>query len=75
MIPEGYVHETDFRRLTRAEAVAFVIFELKEKMRHQEDIVAIRKDIKEVCKIHDINSMELNGLYSFVEGEEEKCKK
>ena len=70
MIPGGYIDRTDFHKLTRAEAVAFVIFELKEKIRHQEDITKIRKDIRKVCKIHGIDGMELIGLYSIVEGKE-----
>jgi len=69
MIPGRYIDRMDFDKLTKEEARVFVIFELKEKMRHQEDIAKIRKDIREVCKIHGIDGMELIGLYSVVEGE------
>ena len=69
MIPGRYIDRTDFDKLTREEARAFIIFELKEKIRHQEDIATIRKDIRKVCKTHGIDSMELIGLYTIVEGE------
>jgi hypothetical protein len=46
MIRQGYITGMDFHRLTRAEAIAFVIFELKEKTRHIDDIRRIREDTK-----------------------------
>ena len=67
MIPKGYVSGTDFKRLTRAEAIAFVIFELKAKARHVEDIRRIREDLKNVCRVHEIDGKELTGLYNFVD--------
>ena len=68
MIPKSYVSGTDFHRLTRAESVAFVIFELKEKLRHEDDIMRIQEDVRNVCKVHGIKSLELNSLYTFVYG-------
>ena len=67
MIPKGFVSGMDFHRLTRAEAIAFVIFEFKEKARHVDDIRKIREDIKNVCKVHGIDGLELSGLFNFVE--------
>ena len=64
MISEGFVSGTDFHRLTEAEARAFVIFELKELVRHRDDIKCIQKDIRNVCKVHGIEGLELNGLYT-----------
>ena len=56
MIPKGYVTGKDFFKLTRAEAVAFVIFELKELERHRDDIKRIREDVRIVCKVHGIGA-------------------
>ena len=56
MIPKGYVTGKDFFNLTRAEAAAFVIFELKELDRHKEDIEKIREDVRIVCKVHGIGA-------------------
>lgn len=63
MIPEGYVSGTDFHRLTKAEAVAFVVFELKELVRHRDDIKRIQADVRNMCKVHGIKGLELNELY------------
>ena len=63
MITKGYIDSGDFYKLTRQEAIAFVIFELKEKMRHENDIGKIRNDIKTVCRIFGIQGIELNGIY------------
>ena len=68
MITQPYLHGADFHRLTRAEAVAFVIFELMEEVRHEDDIERIREDVKNVCKVHDIEGLELNALYTLVCG-------
>ena len=54
MIPKGYVTGKDFHNLTNAEAVAFVVFEMKELERHKEDIEKIREDVRIVCKVHGI---------------------
>jgi uncharacterized protein YoaH (UPF0181 family) len=54
--------------LSRAEAIAFVTFELMEEERHEDDIKHIREDVKNVCKIHNILGLELNGLYTLVKG-------
>ena len=50
----GYVRREDFHKLTVAEARAFVLFELMEKKRHEEDIEVIESDIIEVRRIHKI---------------------
>ena len=54
MIPEGYIVSEDFPELTEAEAKAFVIFELKEMVRHLEDVKKIVKDVAEVRRIHNL---------------------
>lgn len=66
MIPKERVEVENCFNLTRAEALAFVIFEIKEKKRHEGDIVKIREDLKGVCKVHDIKGLELNALYTQV---------
>lgn len=66
MIPKGYVSGMDFHKLTRAEAMAFVVFELKELVRHENDIKRIQEDVRNVCKIHGIESLELSRIYTFV---------
>ena len=71
MITQPYVHGADFHKLTRAEAVAFVIFELMEEVRHGDDIERIREDVKNVCKVHDIEGLELNALHTLVCGSKE----
>ena len=68
MIPKGYVSGTDFHKLTKAEAAAFVLFELKELVRHRDDIKRIQADVRNVCKVHGIEGLELNSLYSTVYG-------
>ena len=68
MILKGYVSGADFHRLTRAEAIAFVVFELKELVRHRDDIKRIQVDVRNVTKVHGIEGIELNGLYTFVYG-------
>lgn len=66
MIPKEYVSGTDFHKLTKAEAVAFVVFELKELVRHRDDIKRIQADVRNVCRVHGIEGLELNELYSVV---------
>ena len=66
MIRQPYLHSTDFHRLTCEEAIAFIIFELMEEGRHRDDIKRIQADIKNVCKVHRIEGLELNALYSLV---------
>ena len=56
MIPKGYVTGKDFHKLTKAEAAAFVIFELKELERHKKDIKKIEEDIKELYKAQGIGA-------------------
>lgn len=77
MIPNSYVNGTDFYKLTKAEARAFVVFELKELVRHRDDIKRIQADIKNVSKVHGIEGLELNALYSEVYGSQQSsgvCK-
>ena len=69
MIRQPYLHSTDFHRITREEAKAFIIFELMEEGRHSDDIKRIQADIKNVCKVHRIEGFELNALYSLVYGQ------
>ena len=64
MIPNGFVDKGDFNKLTKPEAVAFIIFELKELARHRHDIACIQEDVRAMCKVHDIDRMELNALIS-----------
>ena len=64
MITKGYIDRGDFYKLTREEAIAFVIFELKEKARHETDIRKIRSDIKTVRRIFGIEGIELNSIYA-----------
>ena len=66
MIPKGYISGTDFHKLTKAEGRAFVIFELKELVRHREDIKKIQVDIRTVCSIFGIEGLEFNALYTLV---------
>jgi hypothetical protein len=66
MIRQPYLREEDFCKLTRAEAVAFVIFELMEEVGYEDDIKRIREDVKNVCKIFAIEGLELNALHTLV---------
>jgi len=81
MIPEGYINVTDYHKLTEEEARAFVIFELKELLRHRYDIEQIQADVRLVCKIHGIEGVQLNALYTKVYGAKQssgvtgKCRK
>lgn len=68
MIPNRYVSGTDFHKLTGAEARAFVVFELKELVRHRDDIKRIQADVRNVCKVHGIEGIALNALYTTVYG-------
>ena len=64
MIPNGFLDRKDFNKLTKPEAVAFIIFELKESARHRKDIICIQEDIRAMCRVHDIGKMELNAIIS-----------
>jgi len=66
MITQPYLDSTNFDKLTREEARAFVIFELMELERHRDDIKHIREDVKNVCKVHRIHGLELISLYPTV---------
>ena len=68
MIRQPYVHGTEFHKLTREEAKAFIIFEFMEERRHRDDIKRIQADITNIRKIHDIEGLELNALYTTVYG-------
>ena len=68
MIRQPYVHGTDFHKLTGAEANAFVVFEIMELVRHRDDIKRIQEDIRNVCRIHGIEGLKLNALYTQVYG-------
>lgn len=64
MIPNGFLDKKDFNMLTKPEAVAFIIFELKELARHRKDIICIQEDVRAMCRVHNIDRMGLNALIS-----------
>ena len=64
MIPNGFLDKKDFNMLTKPEAVAFIIFELKELARHRKDIICIQEDVRAMCEVHDIDEMEINARSS-----------
>ena len=65
---KGYIHEGNFYKLTRSEAVAFLLFELKEKKRHESDIEDIKADVRALSRLFGIEGVELNALYNEVYG-------
>ena len=71
MIRQPYVHGTEFHKLNREKAKAFIIFEFMEERRHRDDIKRIQADITNIRKIHDIEGLELNALYTLVRGEKQ----
>jgi len=54
MIPKGDINESNYFYMTKTEAKAFIIFELKEKYRHLDDINQIERDIEIIKEIHGI---------------------
>ena len=44
----GWVDESNMYKLTRAEAVAFIYFELREARRHEGDIRDIQETVRHV---------------------------
>ena len=58
-----WTDESNMHELTRAEAVAFIYFELMEARRHEGDIDKIREMVTKVRKAFGIEGMELNRIY------------
>ena len=60
----GWVDESNMYKLTRAEAVAFIYFELREARRHEGDIDKIREMVTKMRKAFGIEGTELSRIYS-----------
>ena len=54
MIPEGYLCEENYHKLTRSQAKAYIVFEMKELERHKRDIIQIVIDVETVRRIHNL---------------------
>ena len=64
----GWIDESNMYKLTRAEAVAFIYFELREARRHEGDIDKIREMVTKMRKAFGIEGIELSRIYSDVHG-------
>ena len=63
MIKQGHLKEEEIKLLTRAEAKAFVIFLVKERERHWDDINNIDETIEIVFEVHKFDDYEIHPYF------------